>query len=274
MTGVQTCALPIYVYLKHIREDLGPRGFDVTACWGMQENQSRQWASNNHVPFVADPQEMDRLVDFYCVLAPSNPESHLSLCQRVFPFGKPTYVDKTFAPNLAIAREIFALADRHHVPVQTTSALRYTAAQQFVREVGPENIRHVQAWVPAYSFAEYAIHGVEIIVSCMGPSAVRLLRRGRQDQMELVIDFDQNRTANVHLYSNDHDMPYAAMVTTNKTTRYLPVDRSRLFIDMASAMLDFFATGKPNIDRAESLTIRRILDAAFDPRAAGAWVEL
>jgi hypothetical protein len=49
--------------------------------------------------------------------APSTPETHLELCQAVLPFGKATYVDKTFAPDLATAREIFALADQHAAAV-------------------------------------------------------------------------------------------------------------------------------------------------------------
>ena len=262
------------IYLKHMRGELAHRGFDVTACWGMQDAESRAWAQANSVPYIDDQREMDSLVDFYCVLAPVNPEAHLELCRRVFPFSKPTYVDKTFAPNTAIAREIFALADRHGVAMQTTSALRYTAAQQFVREVGREQVRHVIAWAPGRSFEEYGVHCVEMVVSCLGPGATRLMRRGRADQIELDIDFTDGRTANAFLYMNKHRMPYAASVTTSVATRYFAVDSSRLFVDMASAMLDFFESGVPNIDRNESLTVRRILDAAGDPRAASQWIDL
>lgn len=263
------------VYLKHMRGELAQRGFDVTACWGMQSEKSRSWAQAKQIPFIDDPQEMDRLVDFYCVLAPSNPEVHLALCQRIFKFRKPTYVDKTFAPSAAVAREIFALADRHGVAMQTTSALRYTAAQQFVREVGgPGTVQHVVAWAPGSSFQEYGVHCVEMVISCMGPGVRRVMRRGRADQVELVIDFTDGRTANAFLYMNKHQMPYAASVTTADTTRYFPLDTSRLFVNMAGAMFDFFETGRPNIDREESLTIRRILDAADDPRGPGVWIDL
>ena len=262
------------IYLKHLRGELAGRGFDVTACWGMKESEGRSWAEANKVPFVADARAMDERVDFYCVLAPTNPEVHLELCQRVFPFHKPTYVDKTFAPNLAIAREIFTLADRHGVAMQTTSALRYTAAQQFVREVGQQNVRHVIAWAPGQSFEEYGVHCTEMIISCMGPGVKRVMRRGRPEQIELDIDFHDGRTANAFLYTNHHQMPYAASVTTAQTTRYMAVDTSRLFVDMATAMLDFFASGKPNIDREESLAVRKILDAAGDARGPGVWIEV
>jgi hypothetical protein len=43
---------------------------------------------------------------------------------------------------------------------------------------------------------------------------------------------------------------------------------------MAAAMLEFFATGTPNIDRRESLAIRAVLDAAADPDSATRFVEV
>ena len=49
---------------------------------------------------------------------------------------------------------------------------------------------------------------------------------------------------------------------------------TRLFIDTAAAVLDFFAAGRPNIPRAESLIIRRILDAAAKPQALKRFVPL
>jgi hypothetical protein len=67
---------------------------------------------------------------------------------------------------------------------------------------------------------------------------------------------------------------YAAAVTTGKKTQLISVDTSRLFIDMAAAMLDFFESGKPNIDRAESLAVRRVLDAAEKPRALKAFMRI
>jgi hypothetical protein len=55
--------------------------------------------------------------------------------RRSSPLAKPDYVDKTFAPSLPRAA-IFELADEHKTPIQTTSALRYTNVQDFVRKHG------------------------------------------------------------------------------------------------------------------------------------------
>lgn len=117
------------VFLKAYHAHLKSRGATVAGCTSLEEDEGRAWATKNDVPYFDDPTQLNGAVDCYMILAPSNPEKHLELCQRVFQFGKPTYVDKTFAPDLATARTIFDLADKHNVPVQTTSALRYTNVQ-------------------------------------------------------------------------------------------------------------------------------------------------
>src|SRR6266404_727914 len=110
------------VFLKAIRDTPKSRGFSVTGCFAMDEAGGKDWASKNAVEYFASPEALNGHVDCYMVLAPSNSEVYLELCRKVLPFGKITYVDKTFAPDLKTAREIFALADVHRVPVQTSSA--------------------------------------------------------------------------------------------------------------------------------------------------------
>ena len=149
-------------FLKALREDLRPRGFVLGGCYALDEANGRAWAEANHVRYCDDAEELNGAVDCFMVLAPSNPEVHLDLCRRVLPYGKPTYVDKTFAPSLRIAEEIYDLADRHGAAIQTSSALRYTNVQAYARDVGPDNILHMVAWGGGRSFDEYVIHPVEL----------------------------------------------------------------------------------------------------------------
>jgi len=261
------------VYLQLLQGDLQPRGYAVSGVLAMRDRPGRAWAEANDVPYYASAEALNEAADFYVVLAPNRPEVHLELCRMVFPFGKTTYVDKTFAPDLAAARRIFALADKHKVKVQTTSALRYTGVQDYVRQVGRARVRHMVAWGGGRSFDEYAIHPVELVVSCMGPGAVSLTRRGTGSQSQLLVNFSGGRTAVINVYTKSNT-PFMATVTTARETRHLPVDGSRIFRDTAAAVLDLFDSGRPAIDRRESLMIRRILDAAADPRALKGFVKL
>ncbi len=260
-------------YLKLLREDLKDRGYTVAGGTGLKAAESQVWAEKNGVPYFESVKALDAAVDHYIVLAPSDPDVHLKLCRKVFPFGKPTYVDKTFAPDLKTARKIFALADKHRVPMQTTSALRYTNVQDHVQEVGPKAVRHMVTWGGGSSFGEYAIHPVELAISCMGPKARRLMRRGTGDHAQLLIDFTKGRSAIVNVYTNQ-STPYAASVTTKKDTRPLPVESAKIFLNTAAAILDMFDSGEPSIDRKESLMIRRILDVAGKKQALKRFVRL
>lgn len=261
------------VFLQALRGPLAGRGFALAGCTGTKVAESRAWAEKNNVPYFESHEALNAAVDFFMVLAPSNPEVHLELCQRILPFRKPTYVDKTFAPDDATARKIFAIADEHGTPVQTSSALRYTNVQDEVAKAAPATVEHMITWGGGGSFAEYAIHPLELLTSVMGHEATGLMRRGTPERAQLLVNFSGGRTGIANVFAQTNT-PFAASVTTGKATRYLEVDVSKMFVNNQAAILDFFTSGKPNVDRRESLTLMRLLDIARDPRAFKEFVEV
>lgn len=261
------------VYLQLLRGDLKRKGYAVAGCTAQKQRSGQRWAVANDVPWFESVPEMNDAVDHYIVLAPSNPEVHLELCRAVFPCGKPTYVDKTFAPDAKTAKQIFRLADRHAVPMQTTSALRYTEVQEYVATVGADHVKHMVAWGGGGSFGEYAIHPIELVISCMGPQVTGLLRRGRGDQSQLLLNFRGGRTAVINVYCNSNT-PFAAAVTTKEETRLIEVDCGAIFRNTTLAMLELFAKQKPTIDPAETLAIMRIRDAAATAAARKKFVRI
>ncbi len=261
------------VYLEAIRGPLRARGYAVSGAFALQQEKSRAWAEKNDLPYFDRVAELDKVADVYAVLAPSTPKVHEELCGLVLPFGKTTFVDKTFAPDAATAERIFQKADRYKAAVQTSSALRYTAVQKLVRELGRDQVRHVVTWCPGGSYDEYAVHGVELAVSCLGPDAQALMRRGADPESQLLINYAGGRTAVVNVYIK-RKTPYAASITTSKETRYLEVDTKPLFVDAASAMLDFYAAGKEQVERREMMAVMRILEASRDPAALERFVAL
>ncbi len=248
------------VYLKALRTELKERGFTVAGCWGEDLEVGQEWASKNDVPYFSDIKDLNEAVDCFMILAPSNPERHLHLAEQVLPFGKATYIDKTFAPDLATAKKIFALADANNTVIQTTSALRYTNVQRYADEKSRDSIQHMITWGNGRSFEEYGIHPTELLVSCMGADAKRAMWRGTGDHKQIIVDYSEGRTAIINSYSNTAT-PFSASVTTDEETKFFTAEGS-LFVDAAAGILDFLESGKPNIDRAESLLIRYLLDLA------------
>jgi predicted dehydrogenase len=258
------------VFLKAYRGALKARGAVVAGCFALDADDGKAWAAHNDVPWFSSVAAMNEHVDAFMVLAPSNPELHLRLAEMVLPLKKPTYIDKTFAPDVATAKKIFAMADEHHTPVQTTSALRYTNVQASLKR---GEVKHIITWGGGSSFAEYAIHPVELLISCMGADATHLMRRGSADYAQLLINFSDGRTGIANVYTKGHT-PFAASITTEKETKFLHVETDKIFINNAAAMLDLFQSKEPNIDRAETLMIRRILDAAEEPDALKGFLRL
>ena len=78
------------VYLKLFRNDLRSTGFVVAGGTGVLKKKSQTWAAENQVSYFGSVQDLNEVVDYFMVLAPSNPEKHLELCKSVFPYGKPT----------------------------------------------------------------------------------------------------------------------------------------------------------------------------------------
>src|ERR1043165_3311558 len=88
------------VFLKAYRESLKHRGAVVAGCFALDQDNGKAWAAHNDVPYFNSVKDLNDHVDAFMILAPSNPELHLRLAEMVFPFAKPTYVDKTFAPDI------------------------------------------------------------------------------------------------------------------------------------------------------------------------------
>ncbi len=260
------------VYLDALRGPLVDRGYTVAGAYGTPGVGNEAWADEHGVEYFSSLAALNERVDYYLILAPSNPEQHLPMCQGVFPFGKTTFVDKTFAPDLRAARAIFDLADLHGVAVQSTSALRTTNVQAAARELN-DSLQHLSVWAGGDSWEEYGVHPVELAVSCLGSEVTQLMRLGTMTQPVVVVTFSDDRLAVMDFHANRH-VPFAASLITATETVHLAVEDSRLFVDAARAILDFFDAGRPIIPREETLAVRRILDAAMNSDAAGRWVSL
>ncbi len=260
-------------YVELARGALKDRGFDVTGCWAQDAAGGRVWAEAHRVPYAGTLAELNGMADAFMVLAPSNPEVHLEMVRELAAFRKPIWVDKTFAPDVATAKAMFALADAAGIPLETSSALRYTPVQAKVHALGRETLRHLVAWGGGGSYGEYVIHPVELAVSCLGSEAVAVMKRGEGDQAQLLVDFSRGRTAVINVYAKT-ETPFAASLTTATGTEYVPAESETLFRDALAAVFDFFAKGVATFDRNETLAIFRIIEGARDPRAARQFVTL
>ncbi|TWT41405.1 Gfo/Idh/MocA family protein [Botrimarina hoheduenensis] len=256
-------------YLAALRGPLADRGYVVAGATALAGEAAKQWCHAKQVEWFESVDALAAEVDVFAILAPSTPETHWRLCERVLPHGKPTFVDKTFAPDIATAEKIFALADQHGVAVQTTSALRTTNVQAEVAKL-TEPLVNLSQWAGGASFAEYGIHPVELAVSCLGPEAQRVYVTGADRHPTIVIDFSGGRVATIDFNAGEWT-PFDTVLTTAKGSKPVTVVDTTLFVDAARAILDFFDAALrgdgPLIDRAETFAVMRILEGVASPAA-------
>jgi predicted dehydrogenase len=237
----------------------GDSGFRLAGVFANRKDNLPAWAEKRGVPAFESVEAMASVADYVMVLAPSNPETHLELCRRAFSLGKPTYVDKTFAPDLATAKQIFCKADQQGVPIQTSSVLRYTEVQDYCRSAATRAPRSINMWASGGDFDEYVIHPIEQVVSLMGPEIHEIAVTEISGYRRIDLGFSGNRSASIHMHVN-HNTPFLTVVTNDEETKAIEVNGGRLFASGLNGILAFFRNPTDPIDRQETLAIMKVLE--------------
>ena len=122
-----------------------------------------QWCENYGIRHYENVTELANDCDAFVIFAPDDPEIHPALCRLTFPFGKPTFVDKTFAISVRAARNMLAMAEKNGTRMYTTSSLRYATE---VRDVIGKNEVTVKG--NYVHMKDYLVHTGEMIVTALG----------------------------------------------------------------------------------------------------------
>lgn len=154
-------------YPAWIREASAKLGleYEVSYAWAERDISpvdgvsTDGWCKTMGVTRCDTMEELCEKSDVILILAPSNPETHLHYAETALRYGKPTYIDKTFAPDAKTAEKIFAIAEEYGTPFFTTSALRY--ASELEAFCGAEDLIITGG---GGNFPEYIIHTAEMAV--------------------------------------------------------------------------------------------------------------
>ncbi|MBR0464198.1 MAG: hypothetical protein IJJ23_07415 [Clostridia bacterium] len=192
--------------------------------------------------------------DALIVLAPSNPEKHLPYAERVLPFGKPTYIDKTFTPSCEEARRIFELGRKYGAPLFSTSALRFADELKDYA-----NVHSAFVSGSGSSLEEYAIHIIEMIVCLMGEGSRSVCLYGSAEHALCDIDYGGGRRAALVYGAN---MPYQFDVQPSEgsASEFRAVN-SAFFPGLIRAILTFFETKKIPVPEEQTLECMKLRDA-------------
>ena len=224
---------------------------------------TEEWCINHGAEQCLSMSELCEKADYICILAPSNPEKHLAYSAEVLKYGKNTYIDKTFAPDYAIAVEIFDIAKKHGTRFFSSSALRYATELESVSGVGSMKTTGCGS-----SFEEYIIHQAEMVVKTLRSSVDRV----RVDVKDGVcydcrVIFTDGKEASV---SFSPSLPYA--VGKDGTDELVPI-KSAYFAALIEDMIRFYITGDVSFDIAETLEVMKLREMLIKAKNnLGEWI--
>ncbi|QHT59528.1 hypothetical protein GXP70_05870 [Paenibacillus lycopersici] len=228
-----------------------------------------EWCAKKGIRLLGSIEEVVDKSDYLIVLSPDHPEVHEELCALPLRSGKPTYVDKTFAPDRRTAIALFDLAREHGTPMFSTSALRYAPEYAAAQREGIAVIGSVGPGL----YDNYAIHQVEPIVALMGGEASRVMYIGTPAAPALLIGFADGRQAEIRHYG--WDCPFGLTVKYESGATGLLKAEADYFQAFVQRLAAFFDTGVSPVDPAETIAIMTILEygrlAADKPYT---WIEL
>ncbi|MEA4822867.1 MAG: hypothetical protein VB111_01970 [Clostridiaceae bacterium] len=232
-----------------------------------RHRSSATWCREMGVELCASPAEVVEKADVLMVLAPNSPEQHVSLSRDALASGKRTYIDKTFAPDVKTAKEIFAMAQDGRTPMFSSSALRFSAELPAVARAGIRTIQSRGGGI----YKIYAIHQLEMIVVLLGTEARRVMALGTEDAPQLVVEFSGGRYATWGHFDCDFGMAIGydggKELVVSAFTNFFP--------NFVHELVDFFETGAVKAEKAETLAVIGIREAGFAALAnPGTWVEV
>lgn len=248
-------------WIREICEATGEE-FCVKYAWA-EEYQSPvypentdQWCEKYGVERCGTLEELCEKADYILVLAPSNPEKHLGYAETVLKYGKNTYIDKTFAPDHAIAKAIFDIAEATGTRFFSSSALRYASELD-----GLEGTSAVITTGGGGSIEEYIIHQTEMLVKLTEaePVAVTVNRQG-EGQYICSVELEGGKRGTM-IYANS--LPFAVYAENGRGDTAVRPIASDFFKALLADILNFFNTGETSFDMKQTLSVMKIREAVL-----------
>ncbi len=193
---------------------------------------------------------------------------HASQAEPIIKAGTPLFIDKPMATSLKEVREIFHMAARNGVPCFSASSLRFLQQlQEFTATVDPHMIQGADVYAPCPTEPHhpdlmwYGIHGVELLLTILGPDWVSVHRHQTADTDVVVGTWRDGRTGVFRGSRTAHD-GFGAFIHTDCGVRWVRRDDEVLYVNLVKEILTFFHTGIPPVCRYETESVFVFMEAA------------
>ena len=226
-----------------------------------------EWCEKNGAEKCDTIEELCEKSDVIVILAPSDPDKHLGYASKALKYGKPTYIDKTFAPDLHTANAIKAMADEYGTPFFSTSALRY--ASELETEF---DCKEIMVTGSGASIEEYIIHQIEMVVVKLGLGAKRICAQLDGSKTLFFVEYEDDRRATM-LFAPS--MPFTLYMSTEGTKPVYRKADSPYFQCLMEDIVRFFDSKDVSFSYDETAEVMKIREGAVLAAAnVGAWIDL
>ncbi|HEU4893792.1 MAG TPA: Gfo/Idh/MocA family oxidoreductase [Vicinamibacterales bacterium] len=204
---------------------------------------------------------------------------HLAQVAPVFKAGKRVFIDKPLAASLEDVRSIVALSTQTRTPFFSASSVRFHRDIPGLRDAPRGSIETVDAtyllqpleFHPDLFY--YGIHGVEALYAVMGTGCTSLSRRKEGDVDVTTCTWRDGRVGRFRgLPKADSTQPLIRMTGKNRTVETSGAADNESIV---AAIAEFFHTGRPPVDVAQTVEVFEFMTAAqLSKERGGAEVKL
>lgn len=197
---------------------------------------------------------------------------HLEQAKIVIKAGKPLWVDKPVADDLADVIELFRLAKESNVPCWSSSAMRFGKEIAGARDneklgkIVSCDVFGTSSWAEKHpSLYLYGIHAVEPLFTVMG-TGCETVRRIKTDRGDMVVGVWKDGRIGTFRDLRGGKTDFKTIIygsegmVTGTSSSYAP-----LLVEIDK----FFQTGKPPVSAEETIEIYAFMSAADESAAQG-----
>ena len=227
-----------------------------------------QWCARFGTEKCSTIDELCEKSDVIFILAPSDPEKHLGYAEQALKHGKPTYIDKTFSPDLATAKKIFELAETYGTPFFSSSALRYGEELNTAFDCN-----EIIVTGSGSNLHEYIVHQSEMVVKKLGKGADKIMSEQFGAQTHIHVSYADGRVATMIFAPS---IPFTAYMAGNDGSKPVYSEiKSGYFLTLITDIVRFFEEGTVSFDLTETLEVMKLREGAISSlECLGQWKDL
>lgn len=245
---------------------------DIYDSYTRVEKFTKQIQDELGVEIVDSIEELCEKVDGV-LLESVDGRPHLEQVKPVIAAGKPVFIDKPMAGNLADVIEIFRLAKENNVPCWSSSSLRFapdTIGARSNKDIG--KVLGCASYGPCTleehhpDLYWYGIHGVEALFTIMGTGCETVTRVHTEDT-DMVVGVWKDGRIGTFRGLRSGKRSYGATVFGSESIAQ--AGGSGGYKPLIDEIIKFFKTGKVPVPAEETIEMFAFMSAADESKAKG-----